>query len=207
MTCRRLLVSGAFVALLAGCTSSTTTPPAPGSSAVTRTQTLTRSPSPTGAVVAGPTTAVPAPSCPFAGQAFVRDTIGMRLGRVTVLKSGGRVIGCRIYALQGSPLATSENLPGPDQPVVEVVVTRYPTAVAAHNAFVRAAQQGRSPQRNALGRGVTGVCFQTDFYPKDNGQDWACGFSLGVRAVAVRTVVVSPALSAVLVTRRVLSAL
>lgn len=204
---RRLLVAGALAALLAGCTSSTTPPPTPGSSVITRTQTLTKSPSPTGAVVAGPTTAVSAPACPFAGQTFVRDTIGMRLGRVTVLKSGGRVIGCRIYALQGSPFSASENLPGPNQPAVEVVVTSYSTAVAAHNAFVRAAQQGRNPQQNALGRGITGVCFQTDFYPRDKGQDWACGFSLGTRAVLVRTVVVSPALGAVLVTRRVLSAL
>jgi hypothetical protein len=202
---RRLLAVAALVALLAGCTSSTT--PAPGSSIVTRTQTLTRSPSPTGAIVAGPTSAVPAPACPFAGQTFVRDTIGMRLGRVTVLKSGGQVVGCRIYALQDSPLATSENLPGRNQPVVDVVITRYPTAVAAHNAFVRAAQRGRNPQQNALGRGVTGVCFQTDFYARDNGQDWACGFSFGTRAVLVRTVVVSPALGAVLVARRVLSAL
>ncbi|HEV7206495.1 MAG TPA: hypothetical protein VGN18_17955 [Jatrophihabitans sp.] len=202
----RLLATAVLLALLAGCTSSTT-PPAPGSSVVTRTQTLTRPPSPSGAVVAGPTSAVPAPACPFAGQAFVRDTIGMRLGRVSVLKSGGQVVGCRIYAVQDSPFTTSENLPGPNQPVVEVVITEYPTAVAAHNAFVRMAQQGRNPQQNALGRGVTGVCFQTDFYAKDKGQDWACGFSLGTRAVLVRTVVVSPALNAVLVTRRVLSAL
>jgi hypothetical protein len=204
---RRLLASGALVALLAGCTSSSTPSPTPGTSVITRTQTLTKSPSPTGAVVVGPTTAVAVPACPFATQTFVRDTIGMRLGRVTVLKSGGRVVGCRIYALQDSPLATSENLPGPNQPVVEVILTQYPTAVAAHNAFVRTAQQGRNPQQNALGRGVTGVCYQIDFYPKDKGQDWACGFSLGTRAVVVRTVVVSPALGAVLVARRVLSAL
>lgn len=204
---RRRLVAAALATLLAGCTSSTTPGPTPGTSVVTRTETLTKSPSPTGAIVAGPTTAASAAGCPFAGQTFVRDTIGMRLGRVSVLKSGGKVVGCRIYALQDSPLATSENLPGPNQPVVEVVLTQYPTSVAAHNAFVRIAQQGRNPQQNVLGRGVTGVCYQTDFYPKDKGQDWACGFSLGRRAVLVRTVVVSPALSAVLVTRRVLSAL
>ena len=48
-----------------------------------------------------------------------------------------------------------------------------------------------------------GVCYQTDFYPKDKGKDWACAFQVGTLAVVVKTVVVSPALNVVLVAREV----
>jgi hypothetical protein len=128
----------------------------------------------------------------------------MRLGRLTVLKSGGRAVGCRFYALQGGSLHATEHLPGPEQPVVEVATWRYATATAAHNAFVLAARAGRNPQQTSLGRAGTGVCYQVAFYPKDHGTDWACGASVGALRVLVRTVDTTEALIAATVTRAVL---
>jgi hypothetical protein len=131
----------------------------------------------------------------------------MRLAKITVLHSAGSVIGCRFYALQNSALHDSERLPGPNQPAVEIVTQRFRSAVDAHNAFVRAAESGRNAQQEDLGRSVTGLCFQIDFYAKDHGSDWACAASLGAKTLLVRTVVTSPALDAATVTRRVLGAL
>ncbi len=113
--------------------------------------------------------------------------MGMRLGKVTVLKSGGEVSGCRIYALQTGPLHTSEHLPGPDQPAVEITIERYPNAINAHNAFVLQARKGTNAQQVTVGA-ATGVCFQNDFDPKDNGADWACTVNKGTKVVLVRTV-------------------
>jgi hypothetical protein len=151
----------------------------------------------------GPTTAVRAPVCPLLGRRQAADRIGMRLARITVLRSGGRLVGCRFYALHGSPLHASEHLPGPSQPAVEILLRRYRAPAAAHNAFVRAASSGRDPQRERIEPGSTGVCYQSDFYPPDRGRDWACGFSTGRTSVLVRTVVTSPALDAVLVARAI----
>ena len=36
--------------------------------------------------------------------------------------------------------------------------------------------------------GVTGLCFQNDFYPRDKGQDWACTVNKGPGVALVRTV-------------------
>jgi hypothetical protein len=126
----------------------------------------------------------------------------MRLERITVLHSGGRVVGCRIYALQDSPLHTSEHLPPANQPAVEVKLTRYRSPLAAHNALVAVARAGTNQQTAQL-HGTTGDCFQTDFYPKDHGQDWACAWAVGTTVVLVRTVVVTPALSAIEAARAV----
>jgi len=46
------------------------------------------------------------------------------------------------------------------------------------------------------------VCFQTAFYPKDKGQDWSCVYNHGSTMVRVDTVVVSPALNAIQLTRK-----
>lgn len=153
---------------------------------------------------AGPTIAAAARSCPFVTAAFVKNTMGMRLGRLTVLRTGGRTVGCRFYAIQGSPLHDSEHLPGPRQPVVEITTERYGSATDAHNAFVREAEVGRNPVQTTLGAGRTGVCYQTAFYPKDRGQDWACGVSAGRTRVLVRTVDTTGAFSTAAVTKDVL---
>jgi hypothetical protein len=113
------------------------------------------------------------------------------------------VVGCRFYALQDSPLHESEHLPGPHQPAIEIVTVRYPSTIAAHNAFVRLSEKGRNVQQASIVGQAPGLCFQTDFYPKDDGLDWACAFSKGDVMVVVRTVVTSPALNAILVARAV----
>lgn len=127
----------------------------------------------------------------------------MRLARITVLRSGGRTVGCRFYALQGGPLHQSEHLPGPNQPAVEIVSSRYSSATAAHNAFVLLAQKGTNLQQATIVGQTMGLCFQTDFYSKDKGSDWACTFSNGTTLVLVKTVVTSPALNAILVSRAI----
>jgi hypothetical protein len=193
---RSSAVLAAFLTL-AACTSSG--PAAPPSTHVS----TVAGPSgrPPGPVVAGPTRAVTAAACPIADETFVRDTIGMRLARITVLRSGGRVVGCRFYALQGSPLHASEHLPGPHQPAVQITTQRYTSAVAAHNAFVLLA--GRAAQRVDLGS-VVGLCFQTDFDPGDHGKDWACTTSVGRTEVVVRTVDTTGTFSTATITRAVL---
>jgi len=195
-----LLLTTAFC--LAACTSSggAATSPAPG----TVRSTVTVGPSSAAPRPAAPTTAAAARSCPFAASTFVRDTMGMRLGRLTVLRSAGATVGCRFYALQGGALHASEHLPGPDQPVVEILTQRYPTATAAHNAFVLAARAGRNPQQTPFGHGRVGVCYQTAFYVKDRGQDWACGASVGTVRVQVRTVDTTGTFSTATVTQAVL---
>jgi hypothetical protein len=177
----RLAVVPLAVAALTACTSSGRGAPHP-----TGTAPATPPSAPTKA--AAPTTVAAASSCPFVATALVHSTMGMRLGRLTVLRSAGHVVGCRFYALQGSPLHGSEHLPGPSQPAVEVVTAMYPTAVAAHNAFVLAARRGTNPTQVSLGAGRVGVCYQTDFDPQDHGQDGACGISVGRTRVLVRTV-------------------
>jgi hypothetical protein len=71
--------------------------------------------------------------------------------------------------------------------VLEIVTDRYPTAVEAHNAVVVAARSGHNPQRVRLGK-IEGACFQTNFYPKDQGQDWACAANKQRTEVVVRSV-------------------
>lgn len=195
-----LAAAGALAACSASSGGASSSPPPS-----TVTSTVTVSPSTAGTPSAGPTTAVAARSCPLATTAFVRDTMGMRLGRLTVLRSGGRTVGCRFYALQGGALHASEHLPGPRQPVAEIVTQRYGSAVAAHNAFVLAARAGRNPQQTPLGGGRVGVCYQTDFYPRDAGQDWACGVSVGTVRVLVRTVDTTGTFSTASVTKAVLA--
>jgi hypothetical protein len=150
----------------------------------------------------GPVKATTATRCPVIDRQFAADTVGMRLAKITVLRSTGKLVGCRIYALQNSPLAVSEKLPPANQPAVEITFTRYRSAAAAHNAIVVAANKGTNPQQAAFGK-TTGVCFQLDFYKKDHGRDWSCAYSSGDTLVQVKTVVVSPALNAILLTRRV----
>ncbi len=199
---RRLLVLLLALGALAGCMSSGSAPPSPPATTISSTVTVAASTPP--APSSGPTRVVAAEFCPLVATSFVHQTMGMRLGRLTLLRSGGRTVGCRFYALQGGALHSTEHLPGPKQPVVEIATWRYATATAAHNAFVLAARAGRNPQQTPLGRGGTGVCYRVAFYPKDHGQDWACGASVGAVRVLVRTVDVTAGPSTAAVTRAVL---
>jgi len=196
----RLLALAGALAGLAACTSSGSPPsPAPGS---TISSTVTVAPSSPPEPSSAPTRAVAAEFCPLVSTDLVHQTMGMRLGRLTVLRSGGRTVGCRFYALQGA--YANEHLPGPHQPVVEIATWRYATPIAAHNAFVLAARAGRNPQQTTLGRGGTGVCYRAAFYPKDHGQDFACGASVGPVRVLVRTVDTTSTINTAAVTRAVL---
>jgi hypothetical protein len=202
------VVVAAPAVLLVACTSSGADAPPPRTVTHTVTGTVTRSASvgPTGPVPAGPTTAAVAASCPLLPTQQAADRAGMRLAKITVLHSGDKVVGCRFYALQNSPLHNSEHLPGPHQPAIEITTTAYASSGAAHNAFVLDARRGSNPQQAELG-GTTGVCYQISYYRHDHGRDWACSFNLGVQKVTVKTVVVSPALNVIEVSRVVARAL
>jgi hypothetical protein len=204
-----VLVVSALV--LAGCTSSSGGGPTTPTGTVTHIR--TPSPSTPRPAATGAVTAHPASSCRYATTGFVRDTVGMRLARITVLRRAGKTVGCRFYPL-GHPNAQcdatclqGEHLPAPNQPVVEIRTDRYGSNKDAHNEVARVGSQGTNPERVALGGGITGVCFQTAFYPKDHGTDWACAANVKATYVIVRTVVTSPALDAQLVTERVLKAI
>jgi hypothetical protein len=197
---RRIASAAGIAGLLLGaaaCTSST--PAAPSSDrTVTRTETHTTTPPPHPVPVqTGPTTTAQAKACPLLATQRAADDVGMRLARITVLRSGGAVIGCNFYALQGSPLATSEHLPGPNQPVISIVTSRYPDATAAHNAMVLRARAGTEASQVGLPHGVTGVVFRTDLDPHDAGRDWACAFTRGAALTVVRTAVTRTSVNAV----------
>jgi hypothetical protein len=192
-------------ALLVACTGSGTnggaTAPAT-TRTVVHTETTAPSIGPTAPVSTGPTTATRADACPLLPVQQAADAVGMRLERIMLLRSDGKVVGCRFYALQDSPLHNSEHLPGPHQPAIEIETVRYHSADAAHNAFVLIARRGSNPQQATIGS-TTGVCFQAEFYARDHGQDWACAYNIGPTVVVVRTVVVSPALNVIEVARAV----
>ena len=184
------------LALLAGCTSSgspggSSQPGAPGGAS------SSQPPNP------GRVHEVRAKSCPLASATSVRNTLGMRLGRITRLH-GLKLTGCRFYALQGSSLHASEHLPGPNQPVLEIVVRQYPTPVTAHNVVVLTARSGHNAQRVSLGKKQKGACFQTAFYPKDKGKDWACAASVKRTEVVVRSVDTTGTFSTATILRAVL---
>lgn len=212
--CVRVVVSlavslvGTATALtsLGACTSGAGSP-APTTRTVVRTVVDSPSAPVVPPISTGPTKAAAAAKCPYADEQSTANRVGMRLARITVLRSGGRVVGCRFYALQGSPLSTSEHLPGPHQPAVEIETFRYPSDVSAHNAFVRASERGRNVQQASIVGQAPGLCFQINFFAEDHGTDWACSFSKGKAMAIVRTVVTSPALNAVAVARAVASKL
>lgn len=193
---------GSAALLLSACTSSGEAAPAPSTQVETVIATKTPSGAATAPVPTGPTTTARATSCPLLGTQEAANRVGMRLARITVLRSGGNVVGCRFYALQHSYLHDTEHLPGPNQPAVEIEAVRYASDTAAHNAFVREAERGENPQQARIGN-TTGVCFQTDFYQPDKHHDWACAFNVGDTKVAVRTVVVSGAFDVIEVARAV----
>lgn len=203
-------VIGAAAALVTACTSSAS--PAPTTSTNYQTVTSTRPPKPpkTGTPVpTGPTSAADAPSCPLLNEQFAAKTVGMRLEKISVLKSGGHVVGCRIYALQhpnaqcDASCLQAEKLPPGNQPAVEITSARYRSPLLAHNAFVMLAKKGKNIQQAKIAPGNVGLCYQTDFYAKDHGTDWACAYSIKSTVVVVKTVVTSPALNAILVAKAV----
>jgi hypothetical protein len=162
-----------------------------------------------GPIRTGPTVAAKARSCPFLDAQSAASRVGMRLDAIKILSSGGRVIGCRFYPL-GHPTAqcdrtclAGEHLPPASQPALEITSARYATTVDAHNAVVLLARAGTNPQQAQIAAGIIGVCYQTEFYPKDRGQDWACAFNKATVVVVVHTAVVDPSYNAVQVAKGV----
>lgn len=184
----------AVASLLTGCGGGTGTP----MPAVTRTITHSVDARP---VNVGPTTSA-AGTCRLLGEQAVAGDVGMRLARVTVQRAGGKQVGCTFYALQNSPLATSEHLPGAHQPAVQVLLTRYTSSTAAHNAMVRTAEAGANPQQVGVGGGRIGLAYQIAFYRKDAGRDWACAFNVGSTLAEVKTVTTGTSFNAVAVAKR-----
>jgi hypothetical protein len=202
------------LALLSACTSGSgggTTAP----STVVRTQVITNTPSSSPVKIVhpintGPTTAAVANACPLLDEQSAAKKVGMRLEKITVLRSGGKTVGCRFYALQhpnascDATCLANEHLPGPHQPAIEIETYRYPSAKDAHNGFVSMSEkQGTNFDRVNIVGHAPGLCFQIHFYPKDKGTDWACAFSKGKTAVVVRTAVTKEQLNATYVAQAV----
>jgi hypothetical protein len=194
-----LVLVAAVSILVAGCTSGRARP----GTTRTLTQTQTFTTTATGGPIAAGPTKTASGTCALVPKQTVADDLGMRLDRENVLTSGGKQVGCEFFAIQGSPLATSERLPGPNQPVLRITSARYPSALEAHNAMVLLAGAGTNPQQITVKAGNTGLAFQTKFDPQDHGTDWACTFTSGTTLVVIHTVVTSPALNAIEVAKAV----
>jgi hypothetical protein len=198
----------AALALLSACTSSGGKGPTASPSVQTQTvtQTTTPAPGPTAPISTGPTTSATASDCPYLSRSVATPRSGMRLDRITVLHSGGKIVGCRFYGLQHPNASCSESclagerLPPASQPAIEMKIVRYPSANAAHNALATRFTSAGSIEQDKIGSD-TGLCFETDFYAKDKGTDWACAFTLDTRLIIVRTVITKGALSALAVAR------
>jgi hypothetical protein len=168
--------------LLAGCHSTT----AGSSVQVTTTETLTHPPAVGSPVVSGPTSSADADACPYLDEETAANDVGVRMGRITVQTSGGKVVGCRFYATTDPSFVASEHLPGPSQPVLEIDTSAYPDDTSAHNAMVATAQAGGGAYTNSIGS-LEGISFQTTFDPTDGNKDWAFIFAKGVKLVTVLT--------------------
>ena len=193
---------------LAGCVTSHGTRPSP-------TPTVTHSapaPAPTGPIGDGPTASA-AGTCTLLPKQTVADDVGMRLDRVTVQRSGGKQVGCTFYALQhptvqcDASCLAGEHLPGPDQPAVRLSISRYADATAAHNAMVLLAEAGTDPQQVDVGGGRIGLAYQSAFYRKDHGTDWACVFNVDATLAVIETVTTETSFNAVAVAKHLATAL
>jgi hypothetical protein len=191
-------VAAAVLAALGGaaCTAGGNTPAASRTVTETRVATTTPPPHPV-PLNTGPTISAKADRCPLLDTQRAAGDVGMRLARITVQRSGGAVVGCDFFALQNSPLATSERLPGPNQPVISLRIEHYVDATAAHNAMVLRAQAGTDAGTTQLPGGVVGVIYRARFDPQDAGGDWACAFARGAVLTVVQTAVPDTSLNAV----------
>ena len=162
----------ASLTVLAGCThaarqAKSTTPATTSSAAASPSKTSAKPTRPPSAL---PTTSTEA-ACPFLDVATAAADVGVRMGRITVQSTGGKPIGCRFFADQDPNYRASEHLPGPNQPVMQIVSNHYANATAAHNATVKIAQAGHNAYQADLSAGVEGISFQTRFDPADGDRE------------------------------------
>jgi hypothetical protein len=97
---------------------------APASSGST---TRTASTTPTGPTGTAVTTSAET-ACPLITEPSAANFLGQRLARVTTQTAGGRTVGCQFFDVQGTALATSEHLSGPNQPALQISSASYATA-------------------------------------------------------------------------------
>jgi hypothetical protein len=184
-----LALGGALASIAVGLSACTAaaSQSAPSTHNVTITETptphtSTPSVTPTGALNAGAITTT-ATDCPLIAEATAADALGQRLARVTVQSAAGKVVGCQFFDVQGTALAASEHLSGPNQPALQITSARYANATLAHNAMVRTAEAGANAHQSG-----TGLAYQTTFDPIDGANhDWAFTFAKGATLVVVRT--------------------
>jgi hypothetical protein len=169
----------------------------------TQTRTITPSAAGTGPLDVRPTAVADAHNCPLLEEQAAADMLGMRLARIEVLRQGGTTIGCRFYALQGSPLATSEHLPGPNQPVVQITSSAFADTHAAYYALARLADAGTDQAQYPIRVGIIGVAFRTGLDPSDGAKDWAVAFNKSSTLVVVKTAVIDTSADALAIARSV----
>jgi hypothetical protein len=179
-----IALAGAFT--VTACTSGSTPAPVTTTQTITRTQAPPPPPSssgtPTGPIAAGPTTTAEA-TCPLLDEPTAADALGQRLDRITVQTAGGKTVGCRFYDVQGTDLATSEHLSGPNQPALQISSATYATPTLAHNAMVMTAEKGVNAHPvNG------GIAYLTTFDPADGpNKDWAYAVTKGTTLVVIET--------------------
>jgi hypothetical protein len=187
---------------LSACTKSSPAPITSSSPSATPTSTLPAIQS-TGPVSTGTITEKTVSSCPYLSFGAAFSDGGMRLDRITELTQAGATVGCRFYPLEHpnsqcpATCLAGEHLPPGTVPAIEIVISRFANTTNAHNAFIRIAEKGTHYEQDVIAPGNTGLCYETTLWSKDNGTDWACTFSKGVKVVVIRTVVVGSSFNVV----------
>lgn len=209
------LAALAFALAIAGCSSggAQPRPTSPATHTIVQTVTpppasITYTPAPATSVHPLPPGAKPragevAKPCPYikaglnqepASGPNVADIEGDRIYRTTIL-TRLQPVGCRFYFY--AP---------PYEAVADIVPTTFPSARAAHNAMVLTAQAGRRAQaRPDFVAGVDGILYQTRFFGRDHGADWAFVFAKGPVMVVVHTQQTNSPLNAELLAKAVVN--
>ncbi len=179
---RSTRVLAGAVLLLAALTACTSSSPSKAPSTVVRTQTETETSPASQVSLPALTTAAPLPSpvpagqtateCPYIASQDVADIVGSHVYRTLV--GGGD---CRFYFYSA-----------PFDAIADITVVSYPSSAAATDAMTRTALTGTEVSSQPdIAPGVNGALFRTAFLARDNGQDWACAFTVGPKLVVIRT--------------------
>jgi hypothetical protein len=172
--------------VLVGCGHSGTGPATTVQVTTTHTVSTPAPASATAAIDPGPVTSASG-NCPIIDEPTAADALGIRMGAQSVQSAGSTVVGCEFFPTTDPAFVASEHLPGPNQPVLQITSSRYPTPGAAHNAMVAIGTAGGSAHSAGITGGITGISYQTTFDPSDGAQDWAFVFATGSTVVTVLT--------------------
>src|ERR1700722_5868773 len=151
----------ALTLLFCGCSHGSTSSGAASTVNITTTETL---PAPAtsshGPVDVGPTTTTTT-ACPILSATTAAADEGVRLGRITTQLIGTTPVGCEFYADQDPSFKASEPLPGPNQPILQIVSSRYTDEITAQNAMVAIATAGQNiDSSDPISADVPGAAFQ-----------------------------------------------